>query len=116
TGADLMALDHLDQNLWVARACPRRGIEFSTGTLDLIDTDQDGRIRAPDIIGATRWAGSCLKYPDELLASSSSLSLSAINYATPEGKQLLSSSKQILANLGRKDAQAITIEDTTDTT
>ena len=116
TGADLMALDQLDQKLWVALACPTRGIEFSTRTLDLIDTDQDGRIRAPDIIAATRWAGSCLKNPDELLASSPSLSLSAINDATPEGKQLLSSAKQILANLGRKDAQAITIEDTTDTT
>src|SRR5437667_5647722 len=116
TGADLMALDQLDQKLWVALACPTRGIEFSTRTLDLIDTDQDGRIRAPDIIAATRWAGSCLKNPDELLASSPSLSLSAINDATPEGKQLLSSAKQILSNLGRKDAQAITIEDTTDTT
>src|SRR5437667_9936373 len=116
TGADLMALDQLDQKLWVALACPTRGIEFGTRTLDLIDTDQDGRIRAPDIIAATRWAGSCLKNPDDLLTSSPSLPLSAINEATPEGKQLLSSARQILANLGRKDAPAITIEDTTDTT
>ena len=116
TGADLMALDQLDQKLWVALACPTRGIEFGTRTLDLIDTDQDGRIRAPDIIAATRWAGSCLKNPDDLLTSSPSLPLSAINEATPEGKQLLSSARQILANLGKKDAPAITIEDTTDTT
>src|SRR2546426_7832068 len=116
TGADLMALDQLDQKLWVALACPSRGIEFCTRTLDLIDTDRDGRIRAPDIIAATRWAGSCLKNPDDLLASSPSLPLGAINDATPEGKQLLSSARQILANLGKKDAQAITIEDTTDTT
>ena len=46
TGADLMALDQLDQKLWVALACPTRGIEFGTRTLDLIDTDLDGRIRA----------------------------------------------------------------------
>src|SRR6266705_461541 len=116
TGAVLMALDQLDQKLWVALACPTRGIEFDTKTLDLIDTDQDGRIRAPDIIAATRWAGSCLKDPDDLLTSSPSLPLSAINDATPEGKQLLSSARQILANLGKKDATAITIEDTTDTT
>src|SRR5436190_1100865 len=116
TGADLMALDQLDQKLWVALACPTRGIEFDTKTLDLIDTDRDGRIRAPEIIAATRWAGSCLKNPDDLLGSSPSLSLSAINDATPEGKQLLSSARQILANLGKKDAAAISIEDTTDTT
>ena len=84
TGADLMALDQLDQKLWVALACPTRGIEFDTKTLDLIDTDKDGRIRAPDIIAATRWAGNCLKNPDDLLKSSSSLPLSAINDATPE--------------------------------
>jgi hypothetical protein len=116
TGADLMALDELDQKLWVALACPTRGIEFGTRTLDLIDTDKDGRIRAPDIIAATRWAGSCLKNPDDLIECSPSLALSAINDATPEGKQLLSSARQILANLGKKDATAITIEDTTDTT
>src|SRR5262249_42719079 len=34
----------------------------------------------------------------------------------PEGKQLLSSARQILANLGKKDADTVTIEDTTDTT
>ncbi len=116
TGADLLALDQLDQKLWVALACPTRGIEFATRTLDLIDTDQDGRIRAPDVIAATRWAGSCLKNPDDLLAGSSSLPLSAINDATPEGKQLLASARQILANLGKKDASAISIEDTSDTT
>jgi hypothetical protein len=116
TGADLMALDQLDQKLWVALACPTRGIEFDTKTLDLIDADKDGRIRAPDIIAATRWAGGCLRNPDDLLKSSPSLPLSAINDAEPEGKRLLSSARQILVNLGQKDAQAITVEDVADTT
>src|ERR1051326_677065 len=116
TGADLMALDQLDQKLWVALACPTRGLEFDGKTLDLIDTDKDGRIRAPDIVAATQWAGRCLRDPDQLLEGSPSLPLSAFNDATAEGKQLLSSARQILANLGKKDATAITIEDTTDTT
>ncbi|MFM8469323.1 MAG: hypothetical protein ACKODH_05045 [Limisphaerales bacterium] len=46
SGADLGSLDHLDQKLWVALAVPTRGIEFDPKTLDLIDTDKDGRIRA----------------------------------------------------------------------
>jgi hypothetical protein len=116
TGADLVHLDQLDQKLWVALACPTTGLEFDSKTLALIDTDKDGRIRAPEIIAAAKWATSCLKNPDDLLKGSPSLPLSAINDATPEGKQLLSSARQILGNLGKKDADSITIEDTTDTT
>src|ERR1035437_7325880 len=111
TGADLMALDDLDQELWVALACPITGLQFDKTTLALIDTDKDGRIRAPEVIAATKWAGSCLTNPDDLLKSSASLPLSAINDATPEGKQLLASAKQILSTLKKPDATAVTVED-----
>jgi len=111
TGADLMALDQLDQKLWVALACPTTGLEFDKATLALIDTDKDGRIRAPEVIAATKWAGSCLKNPDELLKSCPALPLAAFNDATPEGKQLLASAKQILATLKKTDATAVTVED-----
>src|ERR1035438_5335321 len=111
TGADLLALDQLDQKLWVALACPTTGLEFDKATLALIDTDKDGRIRAPEVIAATKLSGSCLKNPDDLLKSSASLSLSAINDATSEGKQLLASAKQILSTLKKPDATAITVED-----
>src|SRR5512147_2801441 len=89
SGADLAALNQLDQKLWVALSCPTRGLEFDSRTLDLIDTDKDGRIRAPEIIAVAKWACGCLKNPDDLLKSSPTLPLSAINDATPEGKQLL---------------------------
>ncbi len=115
TGADLMALDQLDQKLWVALACPTTGLEFDSRTLALIDTDKDGRIRPPEIIAAARWAGTCLKNPDDLVKGSASLPLASINEATPEGKQLLNSARQILVNLGKADAVAITLEDTSDT-
>src|SRR5215469_13311765 len=115
TGADLMALDELDQKLWVALACPTSGLEFDSKTLALIDTDKDGRIRPPELIAAVKWAGACLKSPDELLKSSPNLPLSEINDATPEGKQLLSSAKQILKNLGEKDPTEINLGHTADT-
>jgi len=115
SGADLLNLEHLDQKLWAALSCPTRGVEFDTKTLDLIDTDKDGRVRAPEIIAAVKWACSMLKNPDELLRPHAALDISSISDATPEGKQLLSSAKQILANLGKKDATAITIDDTADT-
>lgn len=115
TGADLMHLDQLDQKLWVALACPTRGLEFDNRTLDLIDTDHDARVRAPEVIAATKWATAMLKNPDDLLKGSPTLPLAAINDATPEGKQILSSAKQILANLGKKDAAAIGLEEVSDT-
>jgi hypothetical protein len=114
TGADLMNLDQLDQKLWVALACPTTGIEFDPLTAALIDTDKDGRIRAPEVIAAVKWAGAILKNPDDLVKGGDSVALAAINDATPEGKQLLASAKQILANLGKTNAAAISLADASD--
>ena len=114
-GNDLMALDQLDQKLWVALACPTTGLEFDAKTLALIDTDNDGRIRAPELITAVKWAGECLKNPHDLVKPASDLPLSAISDTTTEGKQLLASAKQILANLGKAEATVLTLEDTADT-
>jgi hypothetical protein len=114
TGADLLNLDQLDQKLWVALACPTTGLEFDAKTLALIDTDRDGRIRAPELIAAVKWAGSMLKNPDDLVRGGDSVPFSAFNDATPEGKQLLASAKQITANLGQKDATAVSLADVSD--
>jgi hypothetical protein len=115
SGAALANLDQLDQKLWVALACPTHGLEFDSHTLELVDTDKDGRVRAPEIIAATKWATGLLKNPNDLLKGSPALSLAAINDASPEGKQILASAKQILINLGKTDATAIGIEDAADT-
>jgi hypothetical protein len=115
SGADLAHLDQLDQKLWVALGCPTTGLEFDAKTLALIDTDQDGRIRAPELVAAAKWVCGLLMNPDDLLKSSPLLPLNAINDATPEGKQLLASARQILVQLGKPDATEITIEDTADT-
>ena len=115
SGADLMALDQLDQKLWVALSCPTRGLEFDTRTLDLIDTDRDGRIKVPEIIAAVKWAGALLKNPDELIKGSSSLPLAAIDDSTDAGRQLLASAKQILISLGKPEVASISIDDTIDT-
>lgn len=115
SGGDLLALDQLDQKLWVALACPTTGIEFDARTLALIDTDGDGRVRAPELIQAVKWAGGLLKNPDDLIKRSASLPLAAINDATPEGKALLSSARTILASLGNPNAVEISVEDSLDT-
>ncbi|HEY4414335.1 MAG TPA: hypothetical protein VGO57_01485 [Verrucomicrobiae bacterium] len=115
SGADLANLDQLDQKLWVALACPTKGLEFDSRTLELVDTDKDGRIRVPEIVAAAKWATGLLKNPDDLIAGAPTLTLASINDTTPEGKQILASAKQILVNLGKKDAASIGLDEATDT-
>ena len=89
TGADLMALPELDQKLWVALACPTTGIEFDERTLQLLDVDNDKRIRAPELLAAVKWLGAVLRDPDVLVEGASELKLSAINEKDSEGELLL---------------------------
>ncbi|MSU50520.1 MAG: hypothetical protein EXS37_15780 [Opitutus sp.] len=114
TGADLLALDQLDQKLWVALACPIKGLELDEKTLALIDADGDGRIRVPELLAAIKWGAAHLKDAGDPLKESDSLPLVAFNEATPEGNALLASAKQILANLGRK-SDTIALSDASDT-
>ena len=109
TGADLMSLDQLDQKLWVALACPVAGLEFDLNTAALIDSDHDGRIRAPELIAAVQWAGGALKNPDTLIKGGDSLSLDAINDGTDHGKQTLASARRILAHLGQPEGASVTL-------
>ena len=88
TGADLLALKELDQKLWVALSCPTRGIEFDTKTLDLIDSDDDARVHANEVLGAIGWAGRLLRNPDLLVQGGDSLALTEIDDATEEGQQV----------------------------
>ena len=60
TAADLLALKELDQKLWVALSCPVKGIEFDPQTLALIDSDNDGHVRAPELLAAIDWAAARL--------------------------------------------------------
>jgi hypothetical protein len=115
TGADLASLEALDQKLWVALSCPVSGIEFDAKTLAFVDTDADGHIRAPEILGAVRWAGSVLKDPDPLVRRADRLPLSAIDETTEDGKAVLAGAKLVLSVLGRPDATEITLDDVGDT-
>lgn len=108
TGADLLAIDQLDLKLWVALACPVSGVEFDKTTLDLIDTDKDGRVRAPELVSAVKWAGRLLKNSDDLIKGASSLPVSAINTSDPEGAAVVTFCRQVL---GKGDADSISLED-----
>jgi hypothetical protein len=116
TGADIAALARLDRKLWVALACPVKGLEFDERTLALIDTDGDGRVRSAEVVAAVAFLSARLKSLDTLMAGSDSLALDAINDATAEGREALASARRILANLGKDDADAIGFADIADPT
>ena len=112
-GEDLARLGQLDQKLWVALSCPVQGLEFDSRTLALLDSDNDGHIRAPELIAAIEWAVARLKTPDTLIAGGA-LPLSAIDDSDEAGRQLLASARQILNSQGKADAGHIDAEDTAD--
>ncbi|HYR05657.1 MAG TPA: hypothetical protein VEP71_03155, partial [Gallionella sp.] len=114
SGMDLLALKELDQKLWVALGCPTRGLEFDTKTLDLIDSDADGHVRANEVLAAIEWAGGLLKNADLLIKESDSLMLADIDDSSEEGRQVLASARHILKSLGKPDATAISLADMAD--
>ena len=115
SGADLLALEQLDQELWVALSCPVKGLELDERTLALIDTDGDGRIGVPEVLGAVKWAGARLKDAGDLLKGADALPLAAIQGDTPEGRVLIGAARQILAGAGRKGAADVTVAEAADT-
>jgi hypothetical protein len=111
---DLRNLDKLDQKLWVALTCPTRGLEIDAATLTLLDADKDGRVRAPEVIAAVKFADARLLDLGVLVTSRDTLPLADIRQDTPEGKALLGAARQILAAAGRPDADEVTLEDVAD--
>ena len=110
-GQDIAHLPELDQKLWVALACPTRGIEFDERTLDLIDIDHDGRIRPPELLAACAWACAQLHDPDELAQPGDALKIAAINDRTASGAALVSVAHRILEKAGRPDATVVSLTD-----
>lgn len=111
TGADLVNIGELDQKLWVALACPVVGTEFDKRTLELIDTDCDKRVRAGELIAATKWIKGVLSDVELLARPGDAVPLSAINGESPDGKRVLATSKRLLSNLGKANASEISFAD-----
>ena len=111
TSEELAHLDELNPKLWVALSCPTSGLEFSQRTLDLLDTDKDGRIRIPEVLDAAKWLSARLADPVDMIDPPAALALDKINTQTPESARLLSTAQSILAGLGKPDAVAISLAD-----
>jgi hypothetical protein len=110
-GSDLANLRALDQKLWTALACPVDGIRFERQTLELIDTDGDGRIRAPELLAAIDWALARLRDPEELIGADDTLPLAALDETRAEGEAIGTAARRVLQELGRTGDGVITLAD-----
>lgn len=115
SGEDILHLGELDQKLWVALSCPTKGLFYDERTLDLLDSDRDGRVRVPEIVGAAKWLGQVLKDADVLLKGEDGVDLKSIREDTPEGAQVIRAARHILKSFGKEGAAKITIADSTQT-
>ena len=105
-GKDLTSLVELDQKLWVALAMPIKGVDLDVETLNLIDTDKDGRIRVHDIQREVVFIGAMFKDPDDVLKSADEVDLSDL-----KDDKVVAAAQRMLKELGKADAKLITIAD-----
>lgn len=110
-GAELASLRELDQKLWVALSCPVKGTALDSRGLALLDSDHDGRVRAPELIEAGEWAAARLRDVEELVSGRDALPLDAITTATDEGRVLVETARGLLKAIGKADATSISLED-----
>ena len=109
---DILNLKNLDQKLWVALACPVKGLEFSEETLSLLDTDHNGRVRVSEILDAVEFIRTYFTKPEVIMTKGTSIPLDALssqNFAC--GHSPLDSAKSVLHILGKDDATEICLDD-----
>ena len=112
-GEDIRHLGELDRKLWTVLSCPAGGLEFDPATLKHIDTDADGNIRVDEVISTAQWLTRVIKDADTLLKGEDTIPFSNFNTEDPDGARLLSSARQILANL-KVEKDSISLAETSD--
>lgn len=111
---DILHLDELDQKLWIALTCPVKGLEFSQETLEMLDTDKNGRVRVPEILEAIAFIKKYFKKPEIIMTPGDSIPLNALsdeNFSC--GHSPVASARSILGILEKKDASEISLADVT---
>lgn len=110
--ADLLALGELDQKLWVALSCPVKGIEFDARTLQFIDSDNDGHVRPPELIGAVAWAKARLRDADVLVKQLDGVPIDGIRDDDEAGQLIKSAALALAQELGKSEADILSVDET----
>lgn len=114
TADELCHLGELDPKLWVILSCPASGLEFDARTLALVDTDNDDRIRIPEVVAAVQWTCARLADPASLMDAGDAMPVSAIAATTEEGRHLAATARSILKRRGKAETDSLTQADVED--
>ncbi|MFY9179525.1 MAG: hypothetical protein WAO12_07070, partial [Venatoribacter sp.] len=102
---DLRALRSLDQKLWATLVCPIGRLALDEKMLKYLDVNNDGRIRAPELLAAIDWL--LLRMADaNQLFKNDPLTLSSFR-DSPEGAGLKAAAKRLLHVLGKSENDTI---------
>ncbi|WP_185265593.1 MFS transporter [Halopseudomonas xiamenensis] len=112
TPADLAALRSLDQKLWATLACPTSNLELDQRMLGYIDSNGDGRIRAPEVLDAVDWTLARLADPHTLFRDDP-LTLASFS-GDDQSHHLVVAARRLLHILGRDESQGLDATDTDD--
>jgi len=100
SGEDIAHLGELDKKLWTVLSCPVKGLEFDSRTLEIIDTDADGKVRVPEIVSKAEWITSVLRDKDSVLRGESTFDLQGFDESNSDGAALAEAARKMLARLG----------------
>ena len=75
---DIRHLGELDKKMWTVLSCPVNGLEISSDSLSLMDSDGDGQLRLKEVVATADYLCSALKDPQSLFAQSDKLALDNI--------------------------------------
>ncbi len=110
---DVKDLEHvleLDEGHWVATTAPINTINIDLMFLDLLDDDDDGRVRASEVKKAISWLFSVLTDTSGITNGNLTLQLDAINSETPDGKSIFDSAKEVLSRIDREDEPEVKLD------
>ena len=100
---DIRHLGELDKKMWTVLSCPVNGLEISSDSLSLMDTDGDGKLRVKEVIATAEWLCGALKDPQSLFEQSDSI---AIDNIADEGLRVVGDRLQKDGKVSLSDVQA----------
>ena len=106
---DLEKILDLDEALWIATTAPVSTLKTDKVLLELLDSDQDGRLRAEELKDGIRFLLSHVTEYSGIQAESSQLSLNSINRESKLGDLIHSSATKVLKRL-QSTADLINLE------
>ena len=109
---DIRHLGELDKKMWTVLSCPTTGLEISSDSLSLMDTDGDGKLRLKEVVATADYLCGTLKDPQTLFEQSDSIALDNI---ADEGLRVTGDRLQKDGKVSLADVQAtidaVTIEE-----